>query len=140
MKIIFSLLEPPIELTRLDVNKGAEFIFKTWKYGREYKLSEFQTLITTNESSGVYVNGEPVSGITMSRFGLMSMLYTLKEYRNKNYGSLCMQGLMKDMAAAGLIPTSVVEVNNEAAIKFHEKIGMKFCQVVDYVVYEGPGN
>jgi GNAT superfamily N-acetyltransferase len=129
-------VNPPVELKPLDVDKGAKFIFSTWKYAHETTLEYIQKTVQLNKSSGVYVSGEPVSGITTSSAGLMAKLYTLKEHRNKNYGKLCMQDLMKQLAGSGLIPASTVEVNNEPSKKFHEKVGLKVFQYVDFVCYD----
>jgi ribosomal protein S18 acetylase RimI-like enzyme len=129
-------VKPPFELKPLDVRTGAEFISRTWKYSHEVTLSFIQSIVQRNESSGIYFDGKPVSGVTVSQ-GLITMLHTDEEHRKKNFGSLCMQELIKRMTEAGLIPASTVEINNIASKKFHDKAGMKVCQYVDYIVYNG---
>jgi ribosomal protein S18 acetylase RimI-like enzyme len=123
----------------LDAVAGTEFIYRTWKYAKVGSMEYISQSIERNISSGVFTrDGKLVSGIITISAGAMGMLHTDRAYRNKNYGKLCMQNLMKELAKNGFIPASAVEICNEASKKFHKKIGMKICNTVDYVRCDGP--
>jgi len=129
-----------VELKPLDMETGPDFIYNTWAYSVEGSLDYITQCIERNISSGVYSkkDGKPISGILTNPEGLMGMLYTDKAYRNKNYGKLCMQKLMKDLAKNGYVPCSAVEMCNEPSKNFHIKIGMKPHGQIDFIRFDGP--
>jgi len=128
-----------VELRPMDLVYGPEFLNNTWQFSSEGSLDYIKQTIERNITSGVYTkDGRPISGVLTVAGGVMGVLYTDKAHRNKNYGKLCMQHLIKTLTKAGFVPCSDVECFNEASIKFHAKIGMKPCSTVDYIRYTGP--
>ncbi len=123
----------------MDLVYGPAFINDNWHHATEGSIEYVKQSIERNITSGVYTKeGRPVSGILLVAGGVMGLLYTDKAYRNKNYGKLAMQNLMKTLTLKGFAPCSAVEIFNEASIQFHAKIGMKKCSTVDYIRYYGP--
>ena len=136
---MYSSHDDTVVLKPLDLNSGPNFVYNTWKYAKEGSMEYITQTIERNITSGVFTKeGKPISGILTIAGGVMGMLYTDKAYRNRNYGMLCMQKLMKDLATNGFVPCSAVETCNEPSIRFHTKIGMKRSHRIDYIRFDGP--
>lgn len=131
--ILFSNL-PEAEVRNLCADKNEEsFIADTWKYSKPLSIEDFRQNIRANPSSGVFVNGKCVAGALIPGYGLISSLFTLKEYRNKGYGRLAMEFLFQECAKQGLVPAFTVECRNSRSIKFNEGLGVKLISVIDWV-------
>ncbi|ODM96263.1 hypothetical protein Ocin01_10419 [Orchesella cincta] len=121
------------ELRRLLPDKETEFILSTWKYTNEGSRSVIRNCIAANASAGVFVDGKCVSGVITPGVGLISALYTLKDYRGKGFAKLTMKYAYKEFAMDGCIPCSTVEVRNERSIGFHQSLGVNVSSIVDWI-------
>ena len=65
----------------------------------------------------------PVAWIMQYPFGRLAGLYTLRQYRQKDFGTLLTVALSKSIAASGLIPEALTEVKNTASRKITQKLG-----------------
>ncbi|XP_021956065.1 uncharacterized protein LOC110852334 [Folsomia candida] len=124
-----------VQVQRLDPELGLKFILDTWKYATKDSDIVVRRAIELNKSGGVYVDGKPVCGVITQGFGILSALYTLQEHRKKGYANACMNFAYKELAKEGLIPTSTVEIRNEASIAFHKKLGCKIGYKADYIFF-----
>lgn len=76
-----------------------------------------------------------MSCVNSTGTGIISALYTDKEYRNRGYAKLTMKHCFKEFAKEGCIPCLTVEVKNERSNQFHSKgLGMKKISVVDSIL------
>lgn len=122
-----------MEVKPLEPEKDTEFILSTWAYSKKTSRTPIARLLGATQSSGVFVDGKCVSGVLTQGYGLLSMLYTHKEYRGKGYGKLTMQYAYKESAKEGLVPCSTVEIKNARSIAFHESLGLKRSSKVDFI-------
>jgi GNAT superfamily N-acetyltransferase len=131
--------DPDVEIRPLgkDLKVGAQFMYDTCLHKTDGSMEYIENLITRSPTVGVFKNGQLISGAITTGNGLVGFLYTLPEFRNKNYGKLSMQSLMREQAEKGFVPCSCAEMRNAVSNEFHRKIGMKLSHVVDYLVSEG---
>jgi len=111
---------------------GGDFFNRTWQYAKYNSLTYLRRILERNPSSGVYLNGStiPITGMALNGLGLLSMLYTEPEYRNKGYAKITTQNLIKEVRKRKLIACSFVDSDNSISRAFHDSIGMKaICQV-----------
>jgi len=120
-------------LKEIDLEEGLEFIYKNWKYSDDGTRVYLRRILRNIPSAGLYLEGNIVSGAVQASNGVMSMLHTQSEHRNKGYGVKVMRHLIKELLKAGLSPCSVAEIKNLASQKLHEKIGMVKSHDVDYI-------
>ncbi len=106
----------------------------TWKYKVPGSEIEIAKCLTQNPSAGVFVeNGQKcVSSVNITGAGIISALYTDKEYRNRGHAKLTMKYCFKEFAKEGCIPCLTVEVKNERSNQLHSKgLGMTKVSLVD---------
>ena len=126
-----------VEIKSLNSEVGINFLHETWAHSIKGSREYIQRVVRLNASAGVFIDDKPISGILTTGNGFMGMLFTLKEFRNKNYGRLCMTYLIRQLGVQDFIPCSVVEERNRASVGFHERVGMRKSHVVDFVCYNG---
>jgi hypothetical protein len=119
-----------IELKSLNLDSinGAKFLVDNWPFAKSGSLSYVRKLIERNPSSGVYINGKLVSGAAMNGSGMITMLYTLPDFRLKGYAQLCMNYCAESLLKENLIPVSacnMIEMMNILLI-----LRNFFCSVV----------
>jgi len=122
-------------LKQIDLQGGLEFMFKNWKYSEEKTKDYLARILQKLPSGGVYIDERIVSGVVQNSNGVIGMLFTRPEERNKGYGVSVMRYLIKEIFQAGLSPCSVAEMRNIASQKLHEKVGMQKSHEVDYIWY-----
>jgi len=120
-------------LKTVDLEEGLEFIYKNWKYSDDGTRVYLHRILGNIPSAGLYLEGKIVSGAVQGSNGVMAMLHTQLEHRNKGYGVKVMRHLIKELLKAGLSPCSVAEIKNLASQKLHKKIGMVKSHDVDYI-------
>ncbi len=129
-------LQEDIEIRPLDKNSGAKFLLDNWKYTKEGSMEYVQKVLEKNNpSAGVYINGELACGALVNVHGLIGLLYTDIHYRRMGLAQLCMRYLFKEMAKAGLVPTSSAQAKNYKSCNFHEKLSMAITHETDYVYH-----
>lgn len=131
--------DPSVEVKRLSKELGGiEFILNSWKYAKEGSRSVVTRQIEKCESGSVYVDNNLVCGVLLAGFGLLSMLFTDKDHRQKGYAKLCMRFAFKELAKNGLVPALTVESRNISSLTFHEKLGCKIAARVDWINFSKP--
>jgi len=132
---------PEVEVKPLtvDADGGLELLLKGWKYTRPGTAEFLQDVIENGLTSGVFVNGDPVCGVIENRSGLLGMLFTAKDHRNKGYAQICTQYLMKQLGNNGFVVASAVECRNIPSSAFHLKAGMIEAHLCDYIMFDNLG-
>jgi predicted GNAT family acetyltransferase len=112
--------------------EGASFLCSHWKFAKSQSYDYVVKLIERNGSAGVFVDGQIVAGITMNGSGMMTMLHTLEEHRNKGYAQMAMKYLIKILSSQNVVPCCTVESSNAPSIALQHKIGLKFSHQAYY--------
>ena len=96
--------------------------FDGWPRNTTY----IQSLISDFHTKAVYSHDNldtPVAWILQYPFGRLGGLYTLKEYRYKDFGTLLTVELSKAIAESGLMPEALTEVGNKGSRRITAKLG-----------------
>jgi len=129
-----------VEMRSLNNEEGIQFLVKRWKYSKTGTEEYVRRMLAKNPSSGLYSKrdnekNKVLSGILTNTNGLVGMLSTDPDERQKGYAVAVMRDLLKRMAIDGFYPCSALEEKNIASARFHEKVGMKFSHKCDYLLH-----
>lgn len=108
--------------------KHTSLVTKHWSklQGWPRHHSYVESLISDFDTKAIYSVHDldsPVAWIMQYPFGRLAGLYTLKEYRHKEFGTLLTIELCKAIAASGLMPEALTEVHNGPSRRITAKLG-----------------
>ncbi|XP_021967622.1 uncharacterized protein LOC110862716 [Folsomia candida] len=124
-----------VVLKALDEDKGLKFLTQSWRYVRPGTETYLKKIIKHHITAGVYQNGDLVSGAIVNGHGLIGMLSTNPEHRNKGHAMKCMRYLMQEMTKKGFAIVSSSQQENSYSLALHDKL--KFIQTheCDYIFH-----
>ncbi|GMT34629.1 hypothetical protein PFISCL1PPCAC_25926, partial [Pristionchus fissidentatus] len=98
---------------KVDADKDGEMIHAVWKYGvdaecTKNRLRHLPSICARNEK------GEIVGWVMSSRFGQISNLYVLPEYRNLGLGKNLELSVAKEFSRKGMRVFKYVEISNKS--------------------------
>jgi predicted GNAT family acetyltransferase len=121
----------------LELNKATEFFLKHWKFSKPEAEPYIHRMLEKLPSSGIFIKDDQlVAGILLHTNGLMGMLSTEQNHRNRGFATRVTKQLWRQMLRDDMFPVSSVERNNEASIQFHKKLGMRISHRVDHITHQ----
>lgn len=74
-----------------------------------------------------------IAWVIINRDWCPGMLHVEPEYRKRGFATALYQRVSKAVVKEGIVPVARIEVNNEDAVRFHQKCG--YMTGEDHVVY-----
>ncbi|XP_077982363.1 glycine N-acyltransferase-like protein 2 [Glandiceps talaboti] len=90
--------------------KDASIVLKNWKFGCDWMLPEFEFVIKTNITSGLYSDdGQLLSWAMVPFYGGIGNVHTLQAHRRKGFSKVVLANITQKILDLGVIPWAHVE-------------------------------
>ncbi|CAG9762622.1 unnamed protein product [Ceutorhynchus assimilis] len=116
--------------------KDVPLIMSLWEHTYAAATQKRLNFIKLTPGYGLYLksNHQLVAWVTSSCLGQIASLHTLKEHRNKGYGTVVLKAMIKSLAENGFDACATVHIGNTASEALMKKLGFKIinrCRFFD---------
>ncbi len=125
----FSHRDIKIEVDSL-TESDAKIVDDNYEFKHDESINEIKDAINTRPTSCVRIDGVLASYAALHQDNSIGYMYTLEEYRNKNYAYEVSRDLILKTIASNRIPYVHIIEWNKSSLKLADKVGLKFAKDV----------